>query len=163
MEPLMKKLALLVLLVAPTAAAQIILPTGTAEVTRSGRSVTVRFQGWGPTDPMPPACYAASCVVVQAFDADFGRNLKIQRITSFYGVDQGNTFESHVEVHAEDGTRLYMRSPHKEIDRDHYDAWGYPWAFDNFKTRRLVVHLRAQNAHPTVRGRVHYELVLLVE
>jgi hypothetical protein len=158
----LKACVLAVLLPLPLSA-EIVRPTAQAVRYTEGKTVTFRFPGWDPTDPIPAGCYASDCVIVQRFEAPFGRTVKIRRIGSFFGVDQGNTGEYHIEVLAEDGTRLYMRSPHKEAGFDHYDAWGDPWYFDSFKTKALVIHLRIQNAHPTVRGRVHFELVVLVE
>ena len=158
----MKRFVLVSLLCALSANAEIVRPPANAVRNTEGKSVTFDFPGWSPTGYIPAACYSSDCVIVQRFEAPFGRSVKIKSISAFVGFDQNNSFEAAIDVVSDDGTRLFQRSVHKEGTGDYYDAWTSR-DYDNFKARSLTVFLRAQNSSPTAAGRVHFSLVVLVD
>jgi hypothetical protein len=85
---------------------------------------------------------------------------KYTRIQNFLGVDQGNHGEFAIDVFADDGSRLYQRSMHKETTSN-YEAWDRAPLTGDVRVRRLTIqlhgHLTGQGG-PT--GNVEFGVVL---
>lgn len=91
--------------------------------------------------------------------------VKIIKVWTFLGLDQGDIVEADIEVYSKKGTPIVLRSKHKEIPTS-YDAWK-PYKLDidlHTQLLRVVVTCRAgRNSILDNRlyARVHYGLIII--